>query len=129
MKIRSPRYAREIPQRLRYEAAKASDGKIYFPPRNVYPDGVTAEPHVLAQTGKVLTHTVIHTGPEEYADMQPYAMAIVELDDGARITTQIVDVDLAKITIGMPVRIEFRKIRSEGDEGLLCYGYKVVPIR
>ncbi len=40
----------------------------------------------------------------------------------------VADVDLDEIKIGMQVKIEFRKIRTEGDEGLLCYGYKVVPV-
>jgi len=127
MKIRSPRYAREIPQRYRYEAAKTKSGKIFFPPRLVYPGGESAKPHTLAQTGKVLTWTILTTGPAEYSDLAPYAMAIVELDDGARLTAMLVDLDLSTIKTGMRVRIEFRKIRSEGHEGLLCYGYKVVP--
>lgn len=129
MKIRSPRYAREIPQRYRYEAAKAENGDIFFPPRVVYPNGMKVEPHKLCLTGKVLTYTIIRTGPEEHSDLQPFAIGIVELEDGARITTQIVDLEPSEVTIGLPVRIEFRKIRSEGDEGLLCYGYKAVPVR
>ncbi len=127
MKIRSPRYAREIPQRYRYEAAKTTSGKIFFPPRLVYPGGETATKHILAHTGKVLTWTILQTGPAEYSDLAPYAMAIVELDDGSRITSMLVDVELSTVKTGMRVRIEFRKIRSEGHEGLLCYGYKVVP--
>ena len=75
----------------------------------------------------MVTYTVIHTGPSEHSDLTPYALAIVELDDGAKITTQITDVDTSKVTIGMRVNVEFRKIRTEGDEGLICYGYKVVP--
>jgi len=127
MKIRSPRYAREIPQRYRYEAAKTTSGKVYFPPRLVYPGDEKAQPHTLAQTGKVVTWTILSTAPAEYSDSAPYVMAIVELDDGARITAMLADIDNASVKTGMRVRIEFRKIRSEGHEGLLCYGYKVVP--
>lgn len=127
MRIRSPRYAREIPQRYRYEAAKTVSGKVIFPPRLSYPGGETAEPHTLVTTGKVVTWTVLHVAPPEYSDLTPYAMGIIELDDGARITAQIADVDPANVKTGMRVRIEFRKIRTEGHEGLLCYGYKVVP--
>lgn len=127
MKIRSPRYAREIPQRYRYEAVKTPSGKIFFPPRMYYPGGETAEKHILAKTGKVLTWTIQQNGPAEYSDLSPYAIAIVELDDGARITAMIADVELSTVKTGMRVRIEFRKIRQEGHEGLLCYGYKVVP--
>lgn len=127
MKIRSPRYHREVPQRYRLEAAKTESGKIYFPPRAYYPGGEKAETINMAYTGKVLTYTVIHTPPAEYSDLSPYAIGIIELDDGARFTAQIVDVDPDTVKIGMRVRVEFRKIRTEGDEGLLCYGYKVVP--
>ena len=126
MKIRSPRYAREVPQRYRYEAAKTKSGKVFFPPRLVYPGGEKAEKHILSQIGKVLTYTTLHVAPTEYSDLTPYVMAIVELEDGARITTQIADVDPTTVRTGMRVRIEFRKIRTEGHEGLLCYGYKVV---
>ncbi|NQT35123.1 Zn-ribbon domain-containing OB-fold protein [bacterium] len=127
MKIRSPRYHRETPQRYRLEAAKTESGEIFFPPRVCYPGGEKAEPIRMANNGKVVTFTVIHTPPAEYSDLAPYALGIIELDDGARITSQIVDVDPADVKIGMRVRVEFRKIRTEGDEGLLCYGYKVVP--
>jgi len=27
----------------------------------------------------------------------------------------------------MPVRIEFRKVKEEGEAGILCYGFKAVP--
>ncbi len=128
MKIRSPRYWRETPQRYRLEAAKTESGKIYFPPRETYPGGESAEPHTLADTGKVLTYTVINVGPGEYADEAPYALGIIELADGARITAQIADVDPTEVKTGMDVKVEFRKLREEGDEGLLCYGYKVVPV-
>jgi uncharacterized OB-fold protein len=127
MKIRSPRYHRETPRRFRLEAEKTESGKIFFPPRKYYENGEKAEPIRLAESGKVVTYTVIHTAPAEHSDLTPYAIAIVELDDGARITSQIADVDTSKVSIGMRVKIEFRKIRTEGDEGLLCYGYKVVP--
>ncbi len=127
MKIRSPRYHREIPQRYRLEGAKTASDKIYFPPRVKYPGGETAEPHKLADRGKVITYTIIHTAPKEYSDLSPYPVAIIELDDGARITSMITDVDPVNVKIGMRVRMEFRKIRTEDEEGLLCYGYKAVP--
>jgi len=127
MKIRSPRYHREIPRRYRLEGARTKSGKIYFPPREVYPGGETAKPYKLATAGKVITYTIQHVAAREYSDLTPFPIGIIELDDGARITAQIADVDPAKVKTGMRVRVEFRKMRTEGDEGLLCYGYKVVP--
>ncbi len=127
MKIRSPRYHRETPQRYRLEAAQTESGKIFFPPRVAYPGGEEAKPVVIKDTGKVLTFTVIHTPPAEYSDLSPFALAIIETDDGARLTAQIADADVEKIEIGTRVKIEFRRMRTEGEEGLLCYGYKAVP--
>jgi hypothetical protein len=127
MKIRSPRYHREIPQRYRLEGAKTKDGSVYFPPRRIYPDGEIAKPHRLSDRGRVLSFTIQHTTAREYSDLTPLPIGIIELDDGARLTAQIVDVDPAKVRIGMKVRLEFRRIRTQGAEGLLCYGYKAVP--
>ncbi len=127
MKIIPPRYHREIPRRYRLEAEKDDTGRIYFPPRAAYISGKSVQPCRLADRGKVVTFTVIHTAPKEHSDLTPYPLGIIELDDGARITAQIADVDPAQVEIGMRVRIEFRRIRTEDEEGLLCYGYKVVP--
>ncbi len=128
MKIISPRYHREVPQRYRLEAAKTTSGKVFFPPRVQYPDGESATAFKLGNTGKIVTFTVIHTPPAEYSDLGPYGLAIVDLDGGGRITSMVADVaSTDDIKIGMRVRVEFRKIRTEGGEGLLCYGYKVVP--
>lgn len=129
MHIRSARYHRETPQRYRLEATKTTSNKIFFPPRVFYPGGEEAQPIKMSDHGTVLTFTVIHTPPKEYSDLSPYAIGIIELNGGGRITAQIADVDPAQVKIGMAVKVEFRKIRSEGDEGLLCYGYKVVPVR
>ena len=127
MKIRSPRHHREIPQRYRLEGARTKSGEIFFPPRRVYPGGESAKPYRLSDTGKVLSFTIQHTTAREYSDLTPLPIGIIELSDGARLTAQIVDVDPVKVKIGMKVKLEFRKIRTEGDEGLLCYGYKAVP--
>ena len=82
----------------------------------------------LSRTGKVLTYTVIQVPPSQFKDEAPYAMGIVELDGGGRINTQIVDCDFDQLKIGMPVRMEFRRIQAEGEAGVIGYGYKCVPV-
>ncbi len=123
------KYWREIPQRFRYEAKKCSKcGSISFPPRLVCPEcgSRSFEDYVLKDTGKILTFTTIEVGPPQFADQVPYTVGIVELDDGARITTQITDVDPSKIKIGDRVKLEFRKIQDDGKAGIIMYGYKAV---
>ncbi len=127
----SPRYAREIPQRYQLAAARcASCGTIAFPPRTVCRKcrGQKFESVKLSNEGKVLTFTIIRVGAERFSKQTPYAVAIVELNDGVRLTTQIADVDPEKVEIGQKVRLVFRKIQEDGKAGILCYGYKAVLI-
>jgi uncharacterized OB-fold protein len=82
---------------------------------------------VLADNGKVETFTVIRVAPSEFTDEAPYPIGIIKLDDGVKIQCQIADCPLEDLKIGMPVRIEFRKVKEEGEAGILCYGFKAVP--
>ncbi len=128
----SARYWREIPQRYRLEAAKCQGcGSVWFPPRLVCRDCGKRdfEPVKLSDRGTVQTYTVIHVGPTDFRDEVPYAIGIVELEGGVMMQCQIVDCDADELEVGMPVKIEFRKVKQEGEAGILCYGYKAVPVR
>lgn len=126
----SARYWREIPQRYRYEASKCKGcGKVWFPPRLVCSECGKREFEqvTLADRGKVKTFTVIRVAPAEFCDEAPYAIGIVELDDGVLLQCQIADCAPEDLKTGMPVKIEFRKVKDEGNAGIICYGYKAVP--
>ena len=128
----SARYWREIPQRYRLEAVKCKGcGKVWFPPRLICPEcrGQKFEPVKLAETGKLMTYTVIRVAPKDFTDEVPYAVGIIELDGGVPIQCQVVDCTPEELKVGLPVRIEFRKIKDEGEPGILCYGYKAVLVR
>jgi uncharacterized OB-fold protein len=128
----SARYWREIPQRYRYEAARCTGcGMVAFPPRVVCDSCGCHEFETvgMADQGKLLTYTVIRVGPSQFADQTPYAVGIAELEDGVKLTAQVADVDFDELKVGMPVKLEFRKIRDEGEAGIICYGYKFVPVR
>jgi uncharacterized OB-fold protein len=74
-----------------------------------------------------VTSTVIHVSPTDLQMEAPYAMAIVETPEKARLTAQVVDCEPSEVQPGMEVRLEFRRIRREGHSGILCYGFKAVP--
>ena len=127
----APRIWRGIPQRYRYEAGKCKKcGKIFFPPRLICSacGSREFEKSVLNRMGKVLTYTIIRVPPSQFKDEAPYAMGIVELDGGGRISTQVVDCDFDKLKIGMKVKMEFRRIQAEGEAGVIGYGYKCIPV-
>jgi uncharacterized OB-fold protein len=58
----------------------------------------------------------------------PYPLAIVETPEGARFMVQIADCEPDDVAPGMEVELEFRRYRKEGQSGILCYGYKGVPL-
>lgn len=130
--IGSARYWRETPQRYRYEAARCKGcGRLFFPPRSVCSRcrGRTFEKATLPREGTLETFTVIRVAPAGFTDQAPYAVGIVSLDGGLKVTAQIVDGDPEELAIGDRVRLEFRRIRQDGESGILCYGYKFVPVR
>jgi uncharacterized OB-fold protein len=128
----SPNYWRQIPQRYRLEASKCTKcGKVHFPPRLVCDDcgNKDFEPTVLGREGTLVTYTIIRVPPGQFTDQAPFAVGIVELDGGAKITAQLVDVDFEDLEIGQKMKVEFRRIQSEGKAGIINYGYKCVPVR
>ncbi|HEX9886348.1 MAG TPA: Zn-ribbon domain-containing OB-fold protein [Longimicrobiales bacterium] len=127
----SPRYWREIPARYRLEGGRCTAcGKALYPARKVCPAcrGTDMEPINLSRRGTVVTSTVIRVPPDDFVSEAPYAVAIVETPEGARLMAQVADCAPEDVHIGMDVTLEFRKIRREGVSGILCYGYKAVPV-
>lgn len=127
----APKIRRTMPQRYRYEANKCEKcGKVFFPPRQICSKCKSKkfETVNLNRNGNVLTYTIIRIPPSQFKDEAPYALGIVELEGGGRITTQIADCDFDKLKIGMPVKMEFRRIQEEGESGVIGYGYKCVPV-
>ncbi len=74
-------------------------------------------------SGKILSYTVIHTAPEGFEKHVPYAMALVQLDEGPVVSSHIVG-DHKNIVIGKPVRMVFRKLYEDGAAGVINYGFK-----
>ena len=127
----SPRYWREIPARYRLEAVRCRGcGRTAYPPRAccLACRGVDLERTTLSRRGTVVTATVVRVAPDDLAMEAPYALALVETPERARLMLQVVDCDPETVRPGMMVALEFRRIRREGREGILCYGYKAVPL-
>lgn len=123
---------RAYAQVYRLEAARCDKcGKVFFPPRLICNKcaGRQFTNFNMKNTGKVVTHTVIRTPADEFSGEAPFALGIVQMDDGARVTTQIVDVSFDEIKIGLPVKLEFRRNYTEGADGIIQYGHKAVPVR
>jgi uncharacterized OB-fold protein len=100
-----------------------------FPPRDICPDcGLDAkEPKQLSGKGRVYSFTTVTEAPVGFEDQAPYTVALIELDEGPLVSAQLTDIDPDKIEIGMPVEMVTRKLRQNGDKGVIIYGYKFRP--
>ena len=65
-----------------------------------------------AGTGRVATFTVMHRSPDQRP--VPYVYAIVELDEGPRVVTNLVDCEPAAVRVGQPVRVQFGPADEDG---------------
>jgi len=125
-----PRYWRnEVPRYRLMGKECARCGARYFPARPVCRCGSTEwKEYKLAETGEIVSWTVISNPPIGYEKYTPYVVALVELTDGLKLISQVVDVDPAAITAGMRVEACFRKVKEDGPTGILQYGYKFRPV-
>ena len=101
-------------------------GKPIFPPRDVCPHCAEAgqKKHAFSGKGQVYSYSTVYEAPAGYTEYQPYTVALVKLDEGPLVTAQLTDVDNDDVSIGMPVEMVTRKIKEEGENGLIVYGYK-----
>jgi uncharacterized OB-fold protein len=124
------RFWRETPSRYNLYGKKCGNcGKVFFPPREICPKCRRAsmgkmEQVQLSGRGKVMSYSIIHDGLPEFHMQIPYTIAIIDLDEGARITGQIVDCSPESVNIGSEVEAVFRKLGEEGPCGIIHYGYK-----
>lgn len=88
-------------------------GHHQFYPRPHCLDCGRADPHWVVSGGRgvVTTYTRVHVPLDEtWAAEAPYWLALVRLDEGPTLMTNLVDTDEAHV--GMPVAVQFRTRRD-----------------
>lgn len=81
----------------------------------------------LRGSGEVYSFSTMYNAPQGYEEQQPYTIALIKLDDGPMVTAQLTDVATDQVKIGLRVEMVTRKLREEGAEGQIIYGYKFRP--
>ncbi|HTU63366.1 MAG TPA: OB-fold domain-containing protein, partial [Polyangiales bacterium] len=67
--------------------------------------------------GKVTHFTVCHTSPyPEFDQFTPYILALIELDEGVRMMSNVLDCSSERIRVGLRVRVRF-ETRGPGRTG------------
>ena len=124
------KYSKPVPgiddvNRPYWEAAKRHEliiqkcrecGHYRYPPGIICPHCVSDDLEWAKVSGRgtiftwTVFHKVYHPG---FTGEVPYAVVAVELEEGPRVTSNLVDCALENITIGMPVEVVFEDITQE----------------
>lgn len=128
MKTSIPLTWRRIPERYLLLGTKCVVCKThYFPKRTICPHcrrKGKLEEIKYKGVGKIYSFTEIFAPPEGFEDQSPYVLAIIELEEGAKLTAQVVDGHAKDIKIGDKVEVVFRVIQRDDPDGLIHYGFK-----
>ncbi len=92
------------------------DGTLVHPPANANPVTHKMDYDWVVASGKgtLYSHTVVHY-PQVPSFDYPLIVGVVELEEGVRIITNIVNVKPEQITIGMPLEVCFPDTNSDED--------------
>lgn len=83
---------------------------IYYP-RIVCPNCMSSNIswHESSGRGKVYSYTIVRFGPPGFNEDVPFISALVELEEGVRMITNIVNCDVEDVTCDMPVEVTFEQ--------------------
>lgn len=84
-------------------------GAVHLPPRPVCSKCFSKEFEwvEIPPKGKLLTYTIIHVAPTQFQSMTPYAVGIIQLQNGLKIPGMIRDVAAGDVKIGMNLKVIF----------------------
>jgi uncharacterized protein len=99
-----------------------SCGLVIWYPRSMCPrcSGTGTDRFVASGLGRIYTFAVVRTAFDDYREFVPYVLAYVELDEGPRMMTNIIDCDIDTLEIGQRVEVVFQRTES-GRASLLRF--------
>ena len=92
----------------------AACGRLRHPPRPMCPHCLALEVELttLSGRGTVYSYAVLHH-PQHPAFEYPVLAALIDLDEGIRVVSNLVGVEPDDIRIGLPVQVEF--VATDGE--------------
>ena len=103
-----------------------SCGALRHPPRPMCPQCQSLEWDTIESSGRgtVFSFVIPHHPPLPWFP-EPYVVALVDLEEGTRIVTNIVGVAPERVTIGMPVVVQYEQF--DGDLVLPLFAPEATP--
>jgi uncharacterized OB-fold protein len=104
-----------------------SCGEVYFPKEFLCLRCLNQdmEEITLSHTGTLYSFTVVRQQPPVYKGPVPYAIGIIELPEGIRVTSLLTDCDFKTLEIGKKMELVVEKLHedAEGQE-VVCYKFR-----
>lgn len=96
---------------LRIQRCDACARAVFYP-RALCPHCFSEQLSWIVASGKgtIYSYTVAHQAFGPFADETPFVVAIVELEEGVRMMTRIIDAPRERITIGAAVQVTFTTV-------------------
>ena len=90
-------------------------GRLRHPPRPMCPHCHSLDFEIadLSGDGVVYSFALLHH-PQNAAFEYPIMAALIDLEEGVRVVSNLVEIDPDEIAIGMPVTVDYRATRNEG---------------
>jgi uncharacterized OB-fold protein len=92
--------------------------KTYFYPRDICPECFSrnTEWRKASGRGTIYSYCIVHRGPlPSFREDAPYVVVLVDIEEGGRMLTNLVDVEPSPdaIKVGMPVEVTFDDVTGE----------------
>jgi uncharacterized protein len=89
-------------------------GRLRHPPRPMCPNCQSLEWETIQSSGKgeVFSFIIPHYPQVPFFDY-PYVVAVIALEEGTRLISNVVDIDPGDVTVGLPVEVKFVAVDDE----------------
>ena len=89
-------------------------GNWLHPPRPMCPECRSLETEWVPSAGKGTIHSWVTYQDSPHPGFKaPYSVVLVELEEGVRVVSNLVDVTPEEVSIGMPVEVVFDQVTEE----------------
>lgn len=122
--LTTTQFVRALREHKLIASRSRATGELFVPPRPISPTDFSGNMELveLSGRGKLLAFTIVYIGTAAmiaagYDRKNPYCVGVIDLAEGAKISAQILGVDVLhpeQIKIGMPLQAKFIE-RGEGE--------------
>ena len=89
-------------------------GRLCHPPRPMCPGCRSLEwDHVVSSGRGEVYSFVVHHHPPVYGFETPFAVALVELEEGTRMVGNVAGLPADEVRVGLPVEVEYVRVQDQ----------------